>query len=349
MGMVIYEPGDVVYYPHPMRRQKTKKTMTVIDSWGKYYPRTRKWYIRYLYDGLMDCLVQEMHENVENDLDNVVCIWGGEGSGKSVLAYWLAKAYDPDFDMEQGYVYSFDDLLAKVNESEGKDIGKVFWLDEATNISNNRDWMQQDNKAFITMLEMFRSRKWTLIMCIPSFYRLDVYLREHRIRYALHAQILKWDKTAVEQRGYYELTRISTNNGYRTEEKVGYGHFPDIPEEDREEYARIKKGTQDDKLREMYEKKNRTSGSERQGRVIEDLVLEKHERGESLEEIAVQIGLSYQTVANYCSKARKRRKLEGGNDDDRSGKSEGNQTGLPDSIQLDGRNSFWNSRGDSFG
>lgn len=314
--MVIYEPGDVVYYPHPMRRQKTKKTMKVIDTWSKYYPSSGKWYIRYLYDGLMDCLVQEMHENVEKDLDNVICIWGAEGSGKSVLAYWLAKTYDPGFDMEEGYVYSFDDLLARVNESNGADTGRVFWLDEATNISNNRDWMRQDNKAFITMLEMFRSRKWTLIMCIPSFYRLDVYLRENRVRYALHAQILEWDSTKREQRGYFELTRISVNNGYRSEDKVGYGFFPDIPDEDREAYAKIKKGTQDDKLREMYEKKNGEDRN-RQGYVIQDLILEKKERGETVAEIAAQTGYSEQTVMNLCTKARKRRKMNGGDDDDR--------------------------------
>ena len=314
MGMIFLQPGDTVYYPHPLQLKKTKKTMQVIDVWGKRWP-SGKWFIRYLYDGLLDCLVQEMHENVEKDLDNVICIWGQEGSGKSVLAYWLAKKYDANFDMEEGYVYSCDDLLKKVNESDGNDTGKIYWLDEATNISNNRDWMRQDNKAFITMLEMFRSRKWTLILCIPNYNRLDVYLRESRIRYALHAQILEWEGAPEKQRGYFELTRVSMDNGFRMEEKVGYGKFPDIPDEDREEYARIKKGTQDDKLREMYEKKNNKK-DDRQGRILRNLILEKHERGETLQEIADQTGYSYNVVANMCTKAKKERN-QGGNDDDR--------------------------------
>lgn len=31
-------------------------------------------------------------------------------------------------------------------------------MDEATDIASNRDWMKTDNKSFIQMLEMMRSR-----------------------------------------------------------------------------------------------------------------------------------------------------------------------------------------------
>ena len=304
MGWMLYEPGDVVGYPNPT--DPKGKTMIVKDRYVHQY-RSRKKYVRYLYENLIDRLVEEMHENIEKDLDNVVAIWGGEGSGKSSLAYDVAKRFNPDFDIEESYVLSFEELLEKVNTMD-HDEGAIFWLDEATNISNNRDWMRSDNKAFITMLEMFRSRHWTLLMCIPDYDRLDVYLREQRVRFSLHAQWLSWEFDREKKRGYFHMTRIDTTTGYRVEDKVGYGCFNDISGEDRKIYAAVKDSTQSAKLREMYMKKVGRAENSKQGEALRALILEKKESGCTVEEIAEQTGLAEQTVMNYCTKARKDRK-----------------------------------------
>ena len=304
-----------MYYPHPLRMQPNDKPMTVIDRYFAYYKRSGKKYVRYLYDGLLEAMVKEMHENVENDFDNVICIWGREGSGKSVLGYWVLKTFDPDFDMEQCYVPSYDELLKKIYESDAKE-GAVFWLDEATNIASNRDWMNADNKQFIKILEIFRSRKWTLILCIPDINRLDKYLREQRIRYTLHAQILDWEGNSHKERGYAELKRIDVQaNNYRCEQTVGFLKFPDIPAADKEKYRRIKQDTQDDILREMYEKKNKQGRDTAGAKALRKLILEKKESGMSVREIAEETGLNEQTVMNYCSKARRER---GDKDEDRT-------------------------------
>lgn len=305
MGLVVYEKGDWLNYPEPFVESKTK--MQVIDRAIRVYP-SGKWYIRYLYDGLLDILADEMHKNIEDHLDNVVCIYGSEGSGKSHLAYWLAKKYNPNFDMEKSYTYSFDDLLIKIHEFED-DKNAIFWLDEATNISNNRDWMRRDNKAFITMLEMFRSRGWTLILCIPDKDRLDVYLREQRVRYLLHADWLNWEEQPEIRRGYFGLFRVDTKTaGYRKEKFVGYGEFDVIPEDDEKIYNSIKQRTQDAKLNEMYEQKNQKSVREKASTAQRKMILHlSEERGMTLNEIAELTGLSYGTVANNLSKAKKER------------------------------------------
>ena len=305
MGIPVFEVGDVVYYPHPRQMIKNDKPMTVIDRYVRLYP-SGKIYIRYLYDDLLQRLAEEMHENIENDFDNVVCIWGAEGSGKSVLAYWLAKTYDPDFDMAKSYVYSFDDLLNKIHDSDA-DEGSIFWLDEATNISNNRDWMIRDNKTFIKMLEMFRSRKWTLLLCIPDFNRLDVYLREQRIRFSLHAEILAWQGSPEKKRGYFELRRVDVRNAYRQEEVVGFGKFPNIPEGDREKYAEIKSMTQNSMLQEMYDRKNGGGRDAKGGKALRLLILELRENGMSVADIAAKTNLAEQTIMNYCRQARRER------------------------------------------
>ncbi len=305
MGMAIYEKGDFLNYPEPFVESKVK--MEIIDRKVRIYP-SGKYYIRYLYKDLLDKLIDEMHQNIKDDLDNVVCIWGPEGSAKSTLAYWLAKKYNPNFDMKKAYTYSFDDLLNKIHELDD-DKNQIFWLDEATNISNNRDWMHKDNKAFITMLEMFRSRGWTLILCIPDYNRLDVYLREQRIRYALHTEWLDWEGAPVKNRGYFSLVRIDTRSkGFRQEQFVGYGKFEKIPDEDVDEYRAIKESTQDEKLNEMYEAKMSKTAKNKTAAANRKLILRLRENdGMSPEEIAEFTGLSVGTIYNTLTKAKKER------------------------------------------
>lgn len=307
MSLVFYEKGDQLNYPR--LNVESGKKITVLDRRIYVHP-SGKIFTRYLFDDLLNTLVQEMHENVADDLDNVICVWGAEGSGKSNLAYWIAKKYDPDFDMRKSYTYSFDDLLTKIHEYNDADEGSVFWMDEATNISNNRDWMRSDNKQFITMLEMFRSRKWCLILCIPDYYRLDVYLREQRVRYSLHAEILDWEHNPEKKRGYFQLTRMDyrTSSGYRSENVVGYGKFDRIPAEDNRIYVQIKEETQNNKLSEMYDAKNKKTRMDKLSSLNKKLILRLHEEENmSYEDIAAFTDLTVGTVKMYCSHARKER------------------------------------------
>lgn len=307
MSLVFYEPGDVLYYPK--WNVPSDKTISVTDR-KIYFHRSRKIYTRYLFADLLDVLAREMHENVANDLDNVICIWGHEGVGKSHLAYWVAKKYNPNFDMEKSYTLSFEELLTKVQEYDGADEGAIFWLDEATNISNNRDWMLSDNKAFITMLEMFRSRKWCLLLCIPDYNRLDVYLREQRIRYSLHAEVLDWEHNPEKRRGYFELSRMDyrTSSGYRNIDKIGYGKFPQIPPGDAEQYLRIKNRTQNTKLSELYDEKHKKTRITELGRLNRKLILRLYEEDRmSYDDISELTGLTASTIKGYLSQARKER------------------------------------------
>ena len=307
MGLVLLEKGDTVYYPHPMNFTPNDRPMTVLDR-RVYFHNSGKIYIRYLFDGLLEQMVREMHENIENDFDNVICVYGREGSGKSVLSYWILKKFCPDFDLEECYVPSFEDLLTKIHDSNARE-GAIFWLDEATNLASNRDWMNVDNKTFIKILEIFRSRKWTLILCIPDINRLDKYLREQRIRCILHTEILDWDGNPNKTRGYAELRRVDVqSNNFRAEQVIGYLKFPDIPAEDKAKYLAVKKSTQEDIIEEMYEKKNRRSGRDTAGgKALRAMLLEKREAGMSVKELSAEYGLAEQTIMNYCRQARRER------------------------------------------
>ena len=74
---------------------ETKRTRIgdcdVLDAQIKMY-RSGKFFIQYLYKDLLQKLAEDMHQNVKADYDNVVMIEGGEGSGKSNLAWNLINA-----------------------------------------------------------------------------------------------------------------------------------------------------------------------------------------------------------------------------------------------------------------
>lgn len=238
----IFEPGDTIYYPNPYR--ESDKPMTVKD----YYlgQGNRGPFVQYLTADLIQRLVEEMRENIENHYDNLVVITGHEGTGKSNCAYAVCKAFDPDFSINDGYIYDIGPFLEKLTTGDVK--GKVFWFDEATNIASNRDWMKDSNKSLIQLLEMLRSYGMSLVMCIPKLERIDVYIRESRMRYHLNCADRYWENDSVRKRGYFELKRWPK---FRS---VCWGTFPRMPEEESKIYEALKAKSQREKSIEIYEK-----------------------------------------------------------------------------------------------
>lgn len=193
---------------------------------------------------MVEALARDMERNVANGYDNVVVIDGVEGSGKSNLAYALCCAYDHNFDIERQYVYDIDNLKARLND--GDDRYKTFWLDEGSNIANNRDWQTKGNKDLVAILEMMRSRGWTLVFCIPTIERLDVYIRDHRVRYSCHCAPCTIGKHDYP-RGGFELRKRGAKSGHL--EYVGWGTYPKMPAEANEVYQRIKLESQTKRLK----------------------------------------------------------------------------------------------------
>lgn len=211
------------------------------------YP-SGKFFITRQYHGLIEAIAKSMHQRIKDGLDAVVCIQGAEGSGKSNLAYQLCKAYDPNFDMSQQYIYSIDDLRRKL--AEGDDQHNVFWLDEGSNIANNRNWQTQDNKDIVELLEMMRSRQWVLIFCIPLVDRLDVYIRENRLSYLLTCKPFIFGNRTFS-RGIFELDAKTKNGIWRY---VGAGSYDKIPEGEKERYEEIKLASQQRRLEKFIER-----------------------------------------------------------------------------------------------
>lgn len=222
----------------------------VLDHKIIRYPNG-KIFVRYLYKNLLEKLAEDMHRNISRGYDNVIGTEGPEGSGKSNLAWQCCRRYDPDFDFNTQYVYSMEEFKQKLNA--GDDVHAVFWCDEATYMANNREWQSQDNRDLVTMLEMMRSRGWTLNMCIPTVERLDVYIREHRLRYILRCGPAEFDRAGgYKERGFFELLR---RNAAGKMIHVGYGTFDPMPEDVKLEYEKRKLASQQIKIKEVVESK----------------------------------------------------------------------------------------------
>lgn len=147
MGLTIYTPGETVYYPEPS--VKSSRTMTVVDRKIIQWPKTRRIFVRYLYDGILDHFVEDCQRNIENEYDNVIVVFGREGSGKSTFAIELAKKLNPDFNLETDYIYTYEEMVQAITDPDMSDIGRVFLLDETSSIMNNRDAMTTSSKTRI--------------------------------------------------------------------------------------------------------------------------------------------------------------------------------------------------------
>lgn len=265
------------------------------------YP-SGKVFIRRLYSDLLDRLVDRMHMNVAQDYDNIVVIQGAEGSGKSSLAYSICKAYDPDFDIAEQYVYSVDDLKKKLARGDVERV--AWWLDEGSNIANNREWQSQDNRDIVSLTEMMRSKGWTLVICIPRVERLDLYLREFRLRYLLTCEPMKF-RGEKKNRGYFSLEARSNSGQMKL---CGYGAYDPIPEPDASKYRAIKLAAQEAKIKEVVERPKGGEGYkkkyESERKAMRAAILRAKESGMSREEIMRIWGLSYNQLSVELTRAR---------------------------------------------
>lgn len=287
-------------------RQTIIGDCTISDTKFIQYP-SGKYFVRYLYDDLLTMLAADMHRNIAADFDNVIVVQGGEGSGKSNFCYDLAKAFAPDtFDVTDCYVYDMDSLKDRFRRG---DYGcGVFWLDETSNLANNRDWQSQSNKDIVSILETMRSRHMTFIMAIPHLERLDLYIRSFRMRYLVTCAPMSFAKSGKKERGFFELKK---RNSIGAMELVGYGTYDKIPDTDKDRYEKLKLDFQDKKIKDLIapdegkgSKYKKMYESERKNQ--QKLLLRLHQEGRSAAELMDLFGIENRsTYDNLLARAKR--------------------------------------------
>lgn len=145
-------------------------------------------------------IVKELFKPVKKrvltkDRDFVMVVDGEEGAGKSVLAFQLAKHFDPDFNIDK-VVFNSDQFL-KIIKGPLTKKGTAIVLDEAFSAANSRASLTEVNRAMIGVATEMRQKNLFVIFCIPSFFDLDKYFALWRCRTLVHVYF-----TPTEQRRY---------------------------------------------------------------------------------------------------------------------------------------------------
>ena len=287
----------------------------VIDLNVCHWKGSGKVYVQYLYKDLIGMLAEDMRRNRENGFDNVVVVEGAEGSGKSNLMYQICKAFNPDFQISDGYIYDFAQLQEKLKK--GDIAGRTLWMDEGSAIASNRDWQSEQNRNMVLFMETMRSKGIMFGMCIPHMERLDVYIRENRIRYLIKCAPMEFPETGYKERGYFELK-------YRTATKfksLGYGQYDPMPPEIKEEYEARKLASQEDIIARLTgDKKEKGSGYKKKAEETERrqniAMVRLYESGIDADTLMTAYGIScYSTFAGRIHRGRKAIEHGGAEDD----------------------------------
>lgn len=224
----------------------------VLDAQLKTY-KSGKFFIQYLYKDLLELLAEDMHRNIKADYDNVLMCDGGEGSGKSNLIWQVLQHFSPGFDIRDVYVYNMQGIRDRfAAEDYG---GKLFWMDETSQIASNRTWQSEDNQDLVGILETCRSKHMTLCGAVPNISRVDIYLREFRMRYLLRCRPMSFPSTGYKPRGIFELLKRNNETGMM--QHIGYGLFDPMPDDQKQIYEPIKADFQERFRIKISEKKEK--------------------------------------------------------------------------------------------
>lgn len=129
----------------------------------------------------------------KKDRDWVVVIDGEEGSGKSVLAFQIAKILDPNFSVDN-VAFTANDFIRIVKNAK-KFSCVVF--DEAFTGLSSRASLSEMNRLLVSLMMEMRQRNLFIIIVMPTFFMLDKYAVLHRARGLFHVKLRN------DKRGYW--------------------------------------------------------------------------------------------------------------------------------------------------
>lgn len=118
-----------------------------------------------------------------------IVIDGKEGTGKSTLAIKIAQTIDEQFTMEKVNL-DFFQFHSQITYGPRK---QAIIYDEASTGLLGRTSMTKIATTLIKTLQVSRAKNLFMLLCIPNFFMIDSYIRNHRVDALIH----------IDQRGSY--------------------------------------------------------------------------------------------------------------------------------------------------
>ena len=112
-----------------------------------------------------------------DDMDHLTVVTGLEGTGKSTLTSMLAVTVSPSMSIAH-VCYEPRDFLNAVKIAKK---GDTIWIDEGALFLFSRQSTSKHSVNIVKLLSVIRQLNLHIIICIPNFFTIDTYVREHRV------------------------------------------------------------------------------------------------------------------------------------------------------------------------
>lgn len=209
---------------------------THMDLREVYYQGKQR---RGIYADMLEKLAALIRRRANNQKQTVVVISGRPGSAKSTKAITLARLIDPEWELEEGYIYSADDLRELLLRGHGRRSINLF--DEGSITFNSLNSNARDDKGMVGLLDTLRSWEMTSIIAIPGFHDLNRRIREHLVDFWIQCPEEPLGKKE-DPRAYFEIYVPTTNEwtGKTYWHYLGAGTCGKLPRDINEVYQQIK-------------------------------------------------------------------------------------------------------------
>lgn len=114
---------------------------------------------------------------IKRDRDHFALIVGSEGSGKTTLAIQMCFWIDPNFCVDN-ICFTPEDYVRRLRVVKP---GSCLLIDEGGAIAFTRESMTQNNITMTKIYMLQRQKNVSVVVCCPSFWDIDTYLRRHRV------------------------------------------------------------------------------------------------------------------------------------------------------------------------
>ena len=197
---------------------------------------------RLIYADALPAFADTLKQRLRDDHQNVIVITGGTGSGKSTLAIQLCNAVakalgERKWRIADNYIYSVDDLKAKLRDQGGSSINL---FDEGSISLNSNNSQRSEDKMMVALFDTMRTLGWTSIICIPHIDSLNKRVRLYHMDYRLICP----NRTLVpgyDSRGFGQIYKhVLREFGKPYDRLIATTTFSPLKPSQAQEYGRIK-------------------------------------------------------------------------------------------------------------